>query len=190
MRALLDEAGYTETESILDEYNCVIDFGEKYTESVEDVIGIRGAAYTAACMAVGQASDVDVLMYYDARPCILNGMFDYYTFRPLKGYYPFVMFSKLDELENSVECTSDNEHVYAVAASNGEKQCVMISHYRWDKSKYRDAVEVVLNGVSDGEWTAEFLDEERTMEKQTVSTKNGKLTLDMQENCVVLLTKE
>ena len=68
--------------------------------------------------------------------------------------------------------------------------CVMISHYRWDKSKCNEKVEIVLEGAADGEWTAEFLDEKRTMEKQIVLTDNGKLTLNMQEDCVVLLTKD
>ena len=190
VRKCLNDAGYTETESILDEYNCFEDFEDNYAPSVLNVISMHGAAYTAACMAEGQASDVNMLMYYDTAPCYFNGLFSLYTMKPLKGYYPFVMFSKLYELEGNAECVSDNEHVYAVAATNGEKRCVMITHYRWDKAKNDEAVEVVLNGVSDGEWIAEFLDEERTMEKQTVSAVNGKLTLNMSEDCVVLLTKE
>ena len=45
-----------------------------------------------------QDAPVDMLMYYDARPCCLNGLFDFYTYAPLKGYYSLLAWSKLVRL--------------------------------------------------------------------------------------------
>ena len=190
-RQLLNEYGYTETESILNEYNYIEDWTTGFVASIESIIGMHGAAFTSSCMALLQASTLDMLMYYDARPdTVFNGMFDFYTMRPLKGYYPFVMFSELYELGNSVECSSDDKNIMVVAAKNDEKCAVMLTHYYKNRdNKAEKEVTIHIDGVLDGDWQAEFLDENRTMEKHTVSVKNGEMMLAMPNDCVVLLTK-
>lgn len=188
-RKCLDDAGYTETECILDEINYLENFTDQYVSSIQNIIGMHGAAFTAAIMAVGQSIPLDMLMYYDARPCVLNGMFDFYTLLPLKGYYPFVMFSRLYELQNAAECRSDDKDVYAVAAENGGKCALMLTHYRPDKKKTVKTVELRLEGVPDGIWYADVLDRDSTMETRTFSAENGKLVLDMPDDCAVLLTR-
>lgn len=188
-RKLLDDAGYTETECILNEINYLEDFMGRYVSSIENIIGMHGAAFTASIMAVGQSIPLDMMMYYDARPCVLNGLFDFYTLRPLKGYYPFVMFSRLYELENAVECISDDKDIYAVAAENDGKCALMLTHYRPDKEKNTKSVELYFDGVSDGIWQGEVLDRDRTMEKISVAAEKGKLILDMPDDCTILLTR-
>jgi hypothetical protein len=186
-RDYLREAGYTETESILNEYNYLENWTDQYVSTIESIIGMRGAAFTSACFALGQASSVDMLMYYDARPCTWNGMFDYYTLRPLKGYHVFTAFSYLYELGNAAECGSDDDDVYVIAAKNGDECAVMLTHYRADKVRTEKQITVTLDGAKDGVWQAEILDEENTMTKRTVDIKDGRLLLTVPSDCVILL---
>jgi hypothetical protein len=186
-RTYLRDAGYTETESILNEYNYLENWTDLYISTIESIISMRGAAFTSACFSLGQASSVDMLMYYDARPCVWNGMFDYYTLRPLKGYYPFIMFSYLYELGNYSECGSDDEDVYVIAAENGEERAVMLTHYRADKQKTEKTVTLKLSGVPDGIWQAELLDDENTMTVKALTVKDGMLSVTMPSDCVIFL---
>ncbi len=73
-----------------------------------------------------------MLMYYDARPSAYNGLFDFYTYAPLKGYYPFKMFNTLYELGDACKCLSDDGNIYAAAAKNEESKAVMISYFTDD----------------------------------------------------------
>ena len=189
LRDRLDEAGYTEAESILNEYNYVEGWTDLFISSIEAIIGMRGAAFTSASMAGGQASTLDMLMYYDARPCAFCGMFDFYTYRPLKGYYPFVMYSQLYQLGTYVECASEDEDLYVTAASGEDGYGIMLTHYRKDKEKAEKTAGLHIAGVPDGIWQAEILDRDRTMEKRSVTMENGVLELQMPEDCVILLTR-
>ena len=44
------------------------------------------------------------------------------------GYYAFAAFSALYKLGQQIELTLDTEDVYAVCASNGEQNAIMISN--------------------------------------------------------------
>jgi hypothetical protein len=189
-RELLDRYGYTETESILNEWNYVEGWSDLWTSSILAMIGMRGAAYCAANMLGCQNSGLDMLMYYDARPCTMNGMFDYYTFRPLKGYYPFYMYSELYELKNSCKCNVDDENIYCVAASNENASAVMVVHYSPEKNVPEKTVAMHFEDEdANGEWQVYFLDETRTMEESHVTVQNGKAFFTMPENSVMLIKK-
>ena len=120
VRALLDRWGYTDTESILDEWNYCADWGDKFVESLEVIAGLKGAAFTMAVMNRMQSTSADMLMYYDARPCAFCGLFDIRTYRPIKGYYPFLIFNELYKLGTQMKVDCVPEHIYALAASDGE----------------------------------------------------------------------
>ena len=85
MRALLDRYGYSETQTHLNEWNYVRGWKEDFVYSIEQIIDIKGATYDCAVMAVCQNAPVDLLMYYDARPCPFNGIFDFIHLSPGKG---------------------------------------------------------------------------------------------------------
>ncbi len=189
LRDHLDKAGYTDTESILNEYNYLEGWTDLFIASIEGIIGMRGAAFTAACMAVGQSSTLDMLMYYDARPCAFCGMFDFYTYRPLKGYYPFVMYSRLYQLGTCVECASDDDDLYVTAAAGEDGYGILLTHYRKDKQQAEKNAGLHIAGVPDGTWQAEILDRDHTMEKRSVTMENGVMELQMPEDCVILLTR-
>ncbi|MBQ8357992.1 MAG: hypothetical protein IJX39_09340 [Clostridia bacterium] len=133
VREALNAFGYTHTESILNEWNYIINWKDGLLESKKAIIGMKGAAFTAAVMAEGQNHPLDMLMYYDARMgATLNGLFNFYTNERMKGYYPFWLFSKLYRIGQQVKCLSDNEQIYAVAACNEEESAVMLSYFTND----------------------------------------------------------
>ena len=149
---------------------------------------MRGAAFTSAVMSRSQKSSIDMLMYYDARPCVLNGMFDFYTLRPLKGYYPFLMFSKLYELKNEVESSSNDDELYIAAAKNEDNKAIMVTYYSLDKNAPDKNVEIT--GLDEDEWYCYYLDADRTLEKETLTVKSGNVTLNMPKECVAFITND
>ena len=87
---------------------------------------MKGAAFTSAVMSAMQNNpDVDMLMYYDARPTAFNGLWDMYTYSELKGYYPFYMFNVLYRLGTACPVET-SEGLYAVAAK-GEDGCALMA---------------------------------------------------------------
>ena len=185
-RKMLDENGYTDTESILNEWNYVADWGADFVQSLLVIHGMKGAAFTATCMLAAQHSSIDMLMYYDARTGTgFNGMFDFYTCRPLKGYYPFPMFSTLYELGTSVACKVEDEKVYAVAARDDEgKAACMLSYYTDDDTAGEVTLHVELQGTGNT-YEVYLLDEEHTNE--CVREVKASFELTLQRNSVVLL---
>ena len=155
---ILREHGYGEIETNCNEWNYVHSWEVNFNKSIDTVISMKGAAFTAGCMLGGQHSSVDMLMYYDARPSAFNGLFDFYTFRPLKGYYPFLMFNELYKLGEEAECTVEGENLYAVAAKSGDKRAVMVCCYTDDDAAGDREVEFDF----DGDFTVELLDADNT----------------------------
>lgn len=147
-RELLDRYGYTETESILNEWNYVRSFvGDDWVYSLRREKGLKGAAFTSSVMCDSQAGSVDMLMYYDARPCGMNGMFDSdLVCDKLKGYYPFLMFNNLYKLKNNVSSVSDEETIHVCAAANEEEAAVMLTHFNDDDTTEPITVSVDLSG--------------------------------------------
>ncbi|MBO5907114.1 MAG: hypothetical protein J6V83_01070 [Clostridia bacterium] len=79
VRSLLDKYGFEKTESILDEWNYVLDWsGDNMTYSFIQLKKIKGASFNLATMCTCQHGSVDMLMYYDARPCAYR---QYYQLR-------------------------------------------------------------------------------------------------------------
>lgn len=132
-REMLDKYGYTETESILNEWNYVRSFiGDDWLYSLRMEKGLKGAAFIASVMCDSQMGTVDMLMYYDARPCGMNGMFNTdFVCDKLKGYYPFLMFNELYKLGECVASEAD-EGVHVCAAKNDTEAAVMISCFNDD----------------------------------------------------------
>jgi len=182
IRQLLDDYGFNETESILNEWNYVINWKDGMNDSIKTIISLKGAAFTAAVMLVGQNTPVDMLMYYDARPCTLNGLFDFYTFEKLKGYYPFPMFSKLYRLGTQVQAESDRDNIYVAAASDGEKNAVMISYFTNDTEAEPEIIKLDASGEP---FTVSLLDDTHDAECVGIVNSNGEIT--MAPNTVILL---
>ncbi len=132
-RALCDRYGYTETELILNEWNYVAGWKrEELLCSYYAMIGLKGSAFVAASVLEAQRSPLDHLMYYDARyGTKWNGLFDYYTQKPLKTYYALTAFGALYGLGTEVFSESDTRAIHASAAisEDGGEAAVMAAYY-------------------------------------------------------------
>ena len=151
VRAMLDQYGFRNTASILNEWNYVRGWtGDDWLYTLRMEKSLKGAAFIAATMSECQKSSVDLLMYYDARPCGMNGMFSTdFVCDCLKGYYPFRMFNELYKLGNSVR-TECGENIYGCAARNENRAAVMLTHYNDDDAAAAKSVRVEMRGLNAG----------------------------------------
>ena len=136
-RKLLDEHGYTETETILNEWNYVRNWTprEEILYSYRVIPSLKGSAFVNACMLACQHSSLDHLMYYDARVSAgWNGLFDHISQEPLKPYYAIWNFNRLYKLETEVACEVEGDDLYALAATNGEEAAILLTYYKDHKS--------------------------------------------------------
>ena len=131
VREKLNRHGYKKTESILNEWNYVRDWDKNFVYSIRQITGLKGAAFNAAVMCRTQNSPVDMLMYYDARPCIWNGLFEYYSLEPLKGYYAFAAWAKLVRLGRQIKVDfKEKTGIAACGAADGKGHIgILISRY-------------------------------------------------------------
>ena len=148
-RAMMDEAGYTDAESILNEWNYVCGWeGDKWIDSLKAEKSLKGAAFTGAVMIMSQNEPLDNLMYYDARPCGMNGLFSTDNVSIcLKGYYPFYMFGTLYRLGTAVESLSDDGDVYVLGAAGEGKRAVMLTYYNDDGASPAKEVSICLKNL-------------------------------------------
>ncbi len=123
--------GYGDAESHLNEWNYVRGWQEDFVYSIKSIISEKGAAFIMACISEMQYSDtVDMAMYYDTRPSAFCGIFDYYTYEPLKGYYTLAWYGKLYDMETSVKCTERPENVYTLCGVDKDGKAVaIVTHY-------------------------------------------------------------
>lgn len=118
----LKEFGYEGVETHLNEWNNALERR------------MRGTSYAAArfasMMLAMQNTTTDMLCFYDAQLGVsqYGGLFNPVDFKPFCGYYSFVAFGQLYELKNQTECVCDNSEIYALSASDGEKNAIMISN--------------------------------------------------------------
>lgn len=131
VRKILDDNGYGATESILNEWNYVKDWNEGFAYSVESIHSIRGGAFMTAVMSACQVAPVDMLMYYDLRPSTYwNGVFDFYTGRPLPGYYALFSWGKLKDMGTAVKANSAEDDVFVTAARGTDGRLgILVTRY-------------------------------------------------------------
>ncbi len=191
----LAEAGMLGTETILNEWNYVRGWGAgDWAYSLRAIKGLKGAAFDAAVMCVGQNSDLSMLMYYDLRPGRMNGLFDTDFLQPLKGYYAFKMFDRLYRLKNAAEAVTDGETVYACAAGTrtGEK-AVLISRFDDDDGAPPEDVTIRVRGADGAhKATVYLLDGDNDMRPVRGETlpADGALTLTLKNFDTVLIGLE
>ena len=136
-RSILDEYGYTDTLSVLNEWNYVESW-EDQTSSIEVRNSLKGAAYNAASLMAMQYNGVDMAMYYDGQ----YEFADYYCGlygrdRHIKpGFYAFKYWGELRNLGTQTKAEFNSEDgVLAVAArSKSGLRGVLIVNYN-EKSK-------------------------------------------------------
>lgn len=190
MHDLLVKYGYTETESILNEWNYVKNWTESFQYSKNVIKGVKGASYCATTFNICQNLPVDMLMYYDARVCNgFDGLFDSNDYRPLPAYYSFYSWSKLAKLGTQVEAVSTESDVTATAASSNGRTAVLVSRFNDDNNVVdKKFVNVKIEGLSpDAEIITHFTDSWYAHTEIPAIVENGMIKLNLEPNAVVLI---
>ncbi len=186
IRRMLDKYGYEHAESICNEWNYVKDWGDGFVDTIRNIIGIKGAAFTMACMTSCQHGPVDMLMYYDARPCTFNGLFDFYTLGTRKGYYPFLWYGKLYDMEAEVLCENNIPGIYTLCGVDKEGKTTSVITYYTDTENAADSNFEVDFGRN-GEYEIYLVDEEHNGE--LVKT-TADLTFTMKPNSFIMIKEK
>ena len=183
VRALLDKKGFENIESILNEWNYVKGWESEYIYSLKSMHGIKGAAFTMAVISEAQKSSIDMLMYYDTRPSVFNGAFDFYTYERLKGYYPLYWYGMFYDLENEIRAENTLPDIYALCGCDRDgKLLAVITHYTDDDNAEAKSFDIDFG--KDSEFEVYFLDESHDAELVSV-TKN--LSVTMNANTCMLI---
>ena len=119
VREKLDSAGYTNTESSCNEWNCDSGMRGSFTHSAKNM----------ATMLAFQDLPVDNAMLYDAKWGVgrYAAVFDPECI-PYPTYYALTAFNRLYELKNQVNVDLDSDEIYAVAARDGKRGCLVIAN--------------------------------------------------------------
>jgi hypothetical protein len=92
-----------------------------------------------------------MLMYYDARPCAFNGLFEAYTYKPLKTYYTFLMFNQLYRLQSSVDIDFVSDDVYACCAKGENEAALFLTYFKDSDYEPKRLVHLDISSIGDGE---------------------------------------
>ena len=165
-RRNLDRRGLTEVPTILNEWNYIRGWlADDWKYSVDTERNLKGSSFIAGIMCAGQHEPIDMLMYYDARPTVMNGMFAYETYECLKGYYPFLAFRELAKLGTHIPTEYAKDDIYNCCATDGDNYALMLTHYNDDDSTQAKNVKVNFeNCTSPVKVSISILDEEHNLE--------------------------
>ena len=147
-REILDQNGWNDVESILNEWNYVRSFsGDDWIYSLKTEKNLKGSAFLASTMLMAQYEPLDNLMYYDARPGGMNGLFSTDCVAEiLKGYYPFYMFNQLYRLGTAVPVCRESEDIWA-AGAKGNGRAVMLSYFNDEDGSPDKEVKVTFKNI-------------------------------------------
>ncbi|MGI6744346.1 MAG: GH39 family glycosyl hydrolase [Eubacteriales bacterium] len=127
VRSTLDAAGYSDTESILNEWNW------SGPDMFSVMRSIKGAAFTESVMLglCDPKYGVSLACYYDAQPQqAYGGLFLRNTSTPTPAYYAIKAFGRMRLLKNEAVCEADGmDGLYFAASRNDEKAAAVISNY-------------------------------------------------------------
>lgn len=191
IKAIMDKNGYGDAESILNEWNYVKGWTDKFVYTLEQIKSIKGAAFTAACILGSQYTSVDMLMYYDARPSTFNGLFDFSTLRPLKGYYAISLFNKLYEAGTQIGCDNDCDGVYALGAvdANGAVKLMIASFNDDDTVTESKKIKIKVEGMENEKLKRFLVDSDTNEEIEPITLDcDGCAVIEMKQNSFMLLS--
>lgn len=188
VRQLLDRYGFVNTQSILDEWNYMVDWS-----SQEGLVrkSMLGAAMVSGTLSMLQKSDVDLAMYYDAEPNRMQfcGLFDAYLQKRTKTYYTFLAFAELLNCKNEIFTDESGSVLHCVGAKDDTGACLLVTNYQAGDVN----TEIKIDGLAtDKAVTAEFytLDEEKDLSltrKEYIYGGSGSLFLYMKENSITMI---
>lgn len=183
IRKLLVDNGYGSAESILNEWNYGKDWEKAFIYSIKTITGMKGAAFTMACMSAAQHASIDMLMYYDTRPSPFCGLFNFYTYEPLKGYYPFKWYGMFYDMEAEIRCSTEIEDIYTLCGVDNSNKALTVITYYTDNDKAENKT-VNIDFSRSGTYEIYLLDGEHNADLiKTTDT----LIFDMQPNTCILV---
>lgn len=185
MQTLLDANGYGEAENILNEWNYLKNWTDRYVEGLKAIHGIKGAAFTMACISAAQNSSIDMLMYYDTRPSAFNGVFDFYTYERLKGYYPLYWYGKFYDMEREIPVGEQHENIYSLCGVDKDGKTLTVVTYYTDDDGAEDK-SISVDFGREGKYEVYLLDAEHDAE--FVKTTDSPV-FEM-KNCSAILLRE
>ena len=181
---MLIENGYENSETILNEWNYVKGWTDEFKYSIKSITSIKGAAFIMACISEVQKCDaLDMLMYYDTRPSAFCGAFDFYTYEPLKGYYPLMWYGKFYDMKSDLKCETSIPNIYTLCGidENNKRLCV-VTHYTDDDNEQEK--EIAVDFDKNGKYEIYLLDEEHDGE---LIKETNNLTFTLKNNSCILI---
>ena len=96
-----------------------------------------------SCICEAQASSIDMLMYYDTRPSCFNGIFDFYTYKPLKGYYSMYWYGMFYDMKAWIPAENKLDNIYTLCGidENG-KTMAIVTYYSDDDNAPNKSVKL------------------------------------------------
>jgi hypothetical protein len=203
VRLLLDDHGFTNTESHLNEWNFVVFdwetiFLPKYEyhrrEEFERQKNEEGASFAAASLIRLQDAPVDVVNYYDGQPITLFcGLFDYYGC-PQKTYYAFKAFRQMLDYPGRVKSAvaEKNANLYSLAAADAEKKraAVLISNFGSNTGEYE--LQMRALPINSGAVCRIYmLDRDHNLglvSAETINTADATISIMLRKHSVALVT--
>lgn len=176
------EAGLEKVEFHLNEWNYMRSWADSYDYSTRQIGKIKGASFVLGSMCVGQASDIDMMMYYDFRTSMFNGVFSPFFHEKLKPYYSFAFYRDIYKLGDSVKIDAVNENIFAVASTNGTESAIALTYFTPEDTSENTEITLNFQNIKEGS-TVEYylLDEENdgVLVKTEKATENYSVTLNM-----------
>lgn len=192
IRALLDKYGYTDAESILNEWNYVKGWSDEYLYSVRAMNSIKGASFIVSVMQDCQDKPVDALMYYDARiGTSFNALFDFYTLKPTSCYYPFYAWSKLARCGQQVAVSGvDDPELHVTAARDDKGRLgILVTRYTDDNNVVASKpVSLTLKGMQIGEAVGHLTDADHLFTEVPVQISDDTLHFRLEPTAFLYLT--
>ncbi len=177
IKALMNKYGYNQAESILNEWNYIRGWSEDYVYSLKAIHGVKGAAFTTACICAAQQAPVDMLMYYDTRPSCFNGAFDFYTYEKLPGYYPLYWYGKLYDCVKEIRAENEIENIFSLCGvDKSGRVTAIITHY--SEKDDTEPVELSVDFGKEGTYEIYLLDKSHKAELVS-TTSEAVIKLDL-----------
>ena len=184
IKSILMESGYTETESILNEWNYVRGWSEDFQYSINAIHGPKGGSFIMGMICESQASSIDMLMYYDTRPSVFNGVFDMYSYKPLKGYWALAWYGQhYYDLENYIPQKKKEKDLYTLCGTDkdGKITCIVTHYSENDRTKPK---RVKLDFGRAAKFEAWLVDKDNDAKKIRI---NKNLEFEMKVHSYILL---
>jgi hypothetical protein len=131
-------------------------------------------------------------MYYEVAPTTMNGVFDFYTCQPIKGYWALYGFSDLCDLGTHIRTVSDDPDLYAVAAKDESgRSALLVTYYTHEENREEKTVTVTYCGADPCDTDIYTEDESYSYEKTATVPENAThtVTLSMKPNTFAVLKR-